>query len=143
MNLDAYSSFCWTRFFWTGVAIAFLSSRLQGSFFFLVNSFFKANKRRVLLDNQFFRRHEHWVVWYIRSGSLDHIIIETYALVNEAPSLDNHALSIPTNAPYAWPSLLDIVFSFSIWQFERKAKNDCSLKMSTRNLVAYMIGALS
>lgn len=51
-------------------------------------------------------------------GSLDHIIIETFALVKEASSLDNHALGIPINAPSAWPSPLKIVSIFSIWQFE-------------------------
>lgn len=32
----------------------------------------------------------------------------TYALVNGALSLDNHALRTPINAPSSWPSLLEI-----------------------------------
>lgn len=41
-----------------------------------------------------------------------------YAFVNGALSLGNHALRIPINAPYSWPSLLEIFPSFSISQFE-------------------------
>lgn len=45
----------------------------------------------------------------------------TYALVNGALSLDNHALRTPINAPSSWPSLLEIFPAFSIWQFESHA----------------------